>query len=148
MNGARAPAALAVAVLAASPAWADGPGAGAPAQDYVLHCQGCHGAEGEGVPHKVPTLRATLPLMVTTDAGRDFVTRVPGAASSRLTDASLAAVFNWLVVRFGGPQALRREFTAEEIASGRQRPLAGVRLARDAVAAQLAAAGSPLPGDY
>lgn len=118
------------------------------AQDYVLHCQGCHGVDGNGVAHRVPALRETLPLLVTLDEGRDFVMRVPGAASSRLSDARLAAVLNWLLVRYGGPDAMRREFTADEVGAGRHRPLAGVRAARAAVAARLAAQGTPLPVDY
>jgi mono/diheme cytochrome c family protein len=118
------------------------------AQDYVLHCQGCHGVDAVGVPHKVPALRETLPLLITIDEGRDFVMRVPGAASSRLSDSRLAAVLNWLAQRYGSAGAAHREFTADEVASGRSRPLAGVRATRASVAARLAERGTPLPLEY
>ena len=139
--------AVAAALLGLFTAAGASAGDGAAAQDFVLHCQGCHGVDAVGVPHKVPALRDTFPLLISIDAGRDFVMRVPGAASSRLSDARLAAVLNWLASRYASAAA-RQEFTAAEVADGRNRPLAGVRAARAAVAARLAERGTPLPLDY
>jgi hypothetical protein len=31
-----------------------------PAQDYMLYCMGCHGAQAEGVPGRVPPLAHAL----------------------------------------------------------------------------------------
>jgi mono/diheme cytochrome c family protein len=140
--------ALVGCVLLAAAAYAEGPAPAAAAQNYLLHCQGCHGAEGLGVAHKVPSLADSIPRLVTLDEGRDFLMRVPGAASSRLSDAALAGVLNWLVVRFAGVDALQREFTAEEVGAARRRPLAAVHRTRLEIAARLAAAGLPPPADY
>jgi hypothetical protein len=67
-----------------------------PAQDYTLFCMGCHAAQAEGVPGKVPPLAHSLGLFMRTAAGRNYLLRVPGAANSALSDAQLAAVLNWL----------------------------------------------------
>jgi mono/diheme cytochrome c family protein len=140
---------LAGGVLIASAARADGPApAAAAARDYLLHCQGCHGAEGQGVAHKVPSLADSIPRLVTIDEGREFLMRVPGAASSRLSDAALAGVLNWLVVRYAGTDALKREFTADEVGAARRRPLSAVHRTRLEIAARLLAAGLPPPADY
>src|ERR1700679_3908767 len=75
-----------------------------PAQDYMLYCMGCHGAQAEGVPGKVPPLAHTLGLYMKTPAGRDYVLRVPGAANSVLSDSELAAVLNWLAVSYSSSE--------------------------------------------
>src|SRR5258708_22747816 len=56
-----------------------------PAQDYMLYCMGCHGAQAEGVPGKVPPLAPALGLYMRTPAGRTYLLRVPGAANSGLS---------------------------------------------------------------
>jgi mono/diheme cytochrome c family protein len=96
----RAADALALAALIAMlPLRAD------PAQDYMLYCMGCHGAEARGVPGKVPPLAITLGRFMRTPEGRNYVLRVPGAANSVLSDAQLAAVLNWLAGRYGAAHA-------------------------------------------
>src|ERR1041384_2672649 len=67
-----------------------------PQQDYILYCMGCHGAQAEGVPGKVPPLAHALGRYMRTPAGRNYILRVPGAANSVLSDAQLATVLNWL----------------------------------------------------
>src|SRR5258708_40352150 len=66
----------------------------------MLYCMGCHGAQAEGVPEKVPPLAHALGLYMRTPAGRNYVLRVPGAANSVLSDEQLAAVLNWLAQSF------------------------------------------------
>ena len=141
-----APAALVLA------AFAGGAGAVTPGaeEDYVLHCRGCHGADGRGVSHRVPSLRDSLAPLMRLEEGRDFLMRVPGAANSSLSDAALAGVLNWLVVEFGGarvPADVHR-FTGEEVSAARRRPLVGVHRARNEIAARLVAAGLARPEDY
>lgn len=143
MSPRRLPRALfAFALALASAAHADAP------QDFILHCQGCHGADGQGVPHKVPAIAESIPRLVAIEAGREFLMRVPGAASSRLPDERLAGVLNWLVERYAGPAALKRPYTAEDVGAARRRPLAAVHRTRLEIAAQLAAAGLASPADY
>ena len=120
-----------------------------PAQDYMLYCMGCHGAEARGVPGKVPPLAVSLALFMRTPAGRDYVLRVPGAANSALSDTQLCAVLNWLAERYGAPGSERpAAFTAAEVAASRHVPLASVQATRREVIRQLATAGSAPPADY
>lgn len=69
-------------------------------RNYVLHGMGCHGAGGDGVSGKIPPLKAALGLFIRSNAGRQFIVRVPGASTSALTDAELAAVTNMMLRRF------------------------------------------------
>src|SRR5258708_29770543 len=71
-----------------------------PAQDYMLHCMGCHGTEAQGVPGKIPPLANALSRFMRTAEGRNYVLRVPVAANSALSDLQLTAVLNWLALKF------------------------------------------------
>jgi mono/diheme cytochrome c family protein len=121
-----------------------------PAQDYVLHCMGCHGATAEGVPGKVPALARTLTQFMRIPAGRSYVLRVPGASNSMLTDAQLAEVLNWIAGHFGAAQlpASAPPFTAQEVSAQRRMPMAAVQATRREVVKELAANGSAPPEDY
>ncbi|HME41115.1 MAG TPA: cytochrome c [Steroidobacteraceae bacterium] len=117
-----------------------------PAQDYMLFCMGCHGAQAEGVPGKVPPLAHSLGLFMRTPAGRNYVLRVPGAANSALSDAQLAAVLNWLAQEFNAGELNEQApmFTAAEVTAQRHSPLVSVLAARREVVSALAATG-PAP---
>ena len=120
-----------------------------PSQDYMLYCMGCHGADAQGVPGKIPPLAAALARYMRTDAGRNYVVRVPGAANSVLSDAQLAAVFNWLAATFPSPgDSPAAPFTPEEVTHTRHTPLANVQAARREVVRALAATGSAPAPEY
>jgi cytochrome c553 len=121
-----------------------------PAQDYMLYCMGCHGAEAEGVPGKVPPLAHSLGRFMRTSAGRDYLLRVPGAANSALSDAQLAAVLNWLAQQYnsGELDVGVPLFTTAEVAASRHTPLAAVLAARQVVVRDLAASGPAPPATY
>jgi hypothetical protein len=121
-----------------------------PAQDYMLHCMGCHGTEAQGVPGKVPPLANTLSRFMRTAEGRDYVLRVPGAANSALSDGQLAAVLNWLAVKFDTNAAASNPapFTTEEVSRLRHKPLVAVLAARSAVVRNLATTGAAPPAQY
>jgi mono/diheme cytochrome c family protein len=97
-----------------------------PRSDYLMHCAGCHLADGSGLPPEVPSLAGPLGRIVSSPAGRDYVARVPGAAQAPLSDEALAAVLNWLLLEFNRAtlptnfQALR----PREVARSRARVLA------------------------
>jgi cytochrome c553 len=121
-----------------------------PAQDYMLYCMGCHGAEAQGVPGKIPPLAHALGRFMRTPAGRDYVLRVPGAANSVLSDAQLAAVLNWLAQQFN-PEDLTAGvplFTVSEVTALRHSPLASVLAARRDVVRDLASTGTAPPANY
>jgi mono/diheme cytochrome c family protein len=121
-----------------------------PAQDYMLHCMGCHGTEARGVPGKIPPLANMLSRFMRTPEGRNYVLRVPGAANSALSDSQLAAVLNWLAVTYDSSASARgiAPFTSEEVARLRHTPLPAVLAARSAVVRNLAATGPAPPAQY
>jgi hypothetical protein len=130
-----------------------------PAQDYMLHCMGCHGTEAQGIPGKVPPLANALTRFMRTPAGRDYILRVPGAANSALSNDQLAAVLNWLAVTFdrhsshdgsqtGDIPMAPAPFTAAEIARVRHTPLVAVLATRNAVVRDLAKSGPAPPPQY
>jgi mono/diheme cytochrome c family protein len=120
-----------------------------PAQDYMLYCMGCHGAQAQGVPGKIPPLAGALALFMRTAAGRDYVLRVPGAANSALPDAQLAAVLNWLAQTYGVPgQPPVVPFSIDDVARVRRAPLADVQARRRAVVSDLAASGPAPAAQY
>jgi cytochrome c553 len=120
-----------------------------PAQDYMLYCMGCHGAEAQGVPGKIPALAGNLGRFMRTPEGRNYVLRVPGAANSALPDDRLAAVLNWLSQQYPAPhEAAPAAFTVAEVATARRTPLANVQQTRRAVVDALATTGSAPPVSY
>jgi mono/diheme cytochrome c family protein len=121
-----------------------------PAQDYMLYCMGCHGADAQGVAGKVPPLAGALGDYMRTPEGRNYVLRVPGAASSVLSDAQLAAVLNWVALRFSSTQLAGDVswFTPDEVARVRHTPLADVLATRREVVRLLAASGDAPGLDY
>ncbi len=105
----------------------------------MLHCMGCHTPDGGGEPGRVPSLRDTLVPFAAAPAGRRFLVQVPGAAQSKLSNAELAAVLNWMVGTLSAqpPRPGLRPFTATEVATYRSRPLVAVRAERERLRASL-----------
>ncbi|MEM7019417.1 MAG: hypothetical protein AAF512_19025 [Pseudomonadota bacterium] len=94
--------------------------------DYLLHCGGCHLANGRGAPPEIPTLRNELGKIVDSLAGRDYIARVPGSAQAPISDAALANVLNWILREFNA-ETLPKDFqpmSAEEVGRSRQNILA------------------------
>jgi len=130
-----------LAALAITASLVDTADAG-PAQDYTLYCMGCHGAQAQGVPGKIPPLAGTLTRFMRTPAGRNYVLRVPGAANSALPDSQLTAVLNWLAEHYRAPnEPPAVPFTVEELARVRHVPLANVQATRREVIHSLATSG-------
>jgi hypothetical protein len=140
---------ISLLMLAAAGGWI-GPVRANPAQDYMLYCMGCHGAQAEGVPGKVPPLAHSLGMFMRTPGGRNYVLRVPGAANSALSDAQLAGVLNWLAHEFNAGELTADVpmFTAAEVTAQRHSPLVSVLAARREVVRDLAASGAAPPASY
>lgn len=158
---ARAAALAALMVAAALPAAAQGVSFGAPTRvprehdsdigsastgnpslDYVLHCQGCHQAEGVGLPGAVPQLKDSVARFAALPGGREYLSRVPGVAQSQIDDAAVAALLNWLLPHFDAAHLLAdfRPFTADEVGPLRRHPLVNASEVRASV---LAGHGAP-----
>lgn len=101
-----------------------------PHVDYMLHCQGCHGADGRGSPGAVPSLQNQVGRFLRAPGGREYLIRVPGSAQSALGDAELAELLNWMIHGFGPEDADFTPFSAEEVSRHRARPLVDVEAVR------------------
>ena len=90
-------------------------------EHYVLHCSGCHGETGEGIPQIAPTL-AEMGELVKLAEGRTYLVRVPGVAQSALDDGALAALLNHLISRLGGTRP-EPPYSSAEVGALRASPL-------------------------
>jgi hypothetical protein len=94
-------------------------------QNWTLNCQGCHRPDGSGSDSTAPGLAGTVAKFLWVPGGREYLIRVPGVATSPLSDADLAEVMNWMLWRFDKEHLPSnfRPFTAAEMAPLRSRPL-------------------------
>lgn len=92
-----------------------------PRSDFMLHCMGCHLADGSGTPPGIPALRDRVGYYLQIPGGREYLTQVPGVANAPLDDARLAGVLNWIVREFGRASAPPEwaPFTAAEVGRSR-----------------------------
>lgn len=94
-------------------------------QDWTLNCQGCHRQDGTGTPATAPSLAGTVARFLWVPGGREYLGRVPGVATSALSNADLAEVLNWMLWRFDEQNLPSnfQPFTAAEIGRLRTQPL-------------------------
>jgi hypothetical protein len=94
-------------------------------QNWTLNCQGCHRFDGSGSDATAPGIAGTVAKFLRVPGGREYLIRVPGVATSPLSDADLAEVMNWMLWRFDKEHlpASFQPYTAAEIAPLRARPL-------------------------
>ncbi|MFN8644589.1 MAG: cytochrome c [Candidatus Binatia bacterium] len=114
-----------------------GEAAAGEAADYVMHCRGCHGPDGQGAAGGAPDLRGSIGRFLLVPGGREYLIRVPGTSQSELGDADTAALLNWMVRQFGPVPADFAPFTTAEVAAHRRPPLSEVRATRAALLAAL-----------
>ena len=96
-------------------------------QDWMLHCQGCHGADGSLSTPGMPALRGQVAQYLRVQGGRAQLVQVPGIANASLSDARMAATLNWMLVTFDGEHLPEdfRAFTGKEVGALRNRTVAG-----------------------
>ena len=99
--------------------------------NYILHCQGCHLADGQATPGKIPPLVGAGKFLAV-EGGREFLVRVPGVSLSIIPDDELAELMNWMLYRFSAEDmpAAFEPYTAEEVGRYRQEPLVEVETVR------------------
>ena len=75
-----------------------------------------------------------------TRAGREYLVRVPGSATSALTDRQLAEVLNWIIIEFAGDSADPdfAPYNADEVRALRKTPLNEVEYYRVQVLTEIA----------
>lgn len=105
-------------------------------QNWTLNCQGCHRPDGSGSAGTTPSLKGTTAKFLSVPQGREYLSRVPGVATSPLSDADLAEVLNWMLWRFDEEHVPPgfTPYTPAEVGELRRRPL---RLEASQVRAQL-----------
>jgi len=111
--------------------------------NYQMSCQGCHAPDGSGA-NSVPRMRDHVGNFLVTEAGREYLVRVPGSAVSALGDAELAEVLNWIVVEFAGSSAQEsfKPYSSQEVGRLRQQPLNEVIQYRAQLLADIASANT------
>jgi len=111
-----------------------------PHVNYMTECQGCHMPDGRGIAGSVPSMKGELYRFLDVKGGRAFLVQVPGSANSKLSDADLAALLNWLVSKMGGPaEGGFRPYTPEEVAGYRAKRMVDVVNTRAALIARFPA---------
>ena len=92
--------------------------------DYMLHCQGCHMADGAGVEGTVPPLPGEVGKFISSAEWRDYLVQVPGASQALIDDEALARLMNWIVRRFDPENAKDlKPYEADEVGRLRSRPV-------------------------
>jgi mono/diheme cytochrome c family protein len=92
--------------------------------DYMLHCQGCHMADGSGVEGTVPPLPGEVGKFISSPEWRDYLVQVPGASQAFIDDAALARLMNWIVRRFDPENAKDlKPYEAAEVGRLRRQPV-------------------------
>ena len=101
-----------------------------PYDNYVLGCGGCHGIDGVSNPRLVPQLRGQVGYFLQTQAGREYLVRVPNVAFYTVSNEELAQMLNYMVFTIGrdGVPANARPYTASEVGRLRKSPLTEVSL--------------------
>jgi len=92
--------------------------------NYMLHCQGCHLPETEGVEGRVPPMKNFVGYFLHSEEGRDFLIRVPGVAGSALDDGEVVELMNWLLQTYSADQlpAQYLPYTLAEVDALRRDP--------------------------
>jgi cytochrome c553 len=101
------------------------PDAGRAWQHWTLNCQGCHRPDGSGSSATAPALAGTVAKFLHVRGGREYLGRVPGVATSPLSDRDLAELLNWMLWRFDAAHVPAHfdPYTPTEIALLRAQPL-------------------------
>lgn len=101
--------------------------------NYVEHCGGCHGIQGDAAPADLPSLRGRVGWFMCTAEGRAYLLHLPNVARSRITDNDdLADLLNFMVFGLGGASTPKdaRPFTGAEVARERAFPLTSLSLVK------------------
>jgi hypothetical protein len=101
--------------------------------DYVEHCGGCHGVQGDASPADLPSLRGRVGWFMCTPEARAYLLHLPNVARSRITDNDqLADLLNFMVFGLGGASTPKnaKPFGAAEVERERKSPFTSVSLVK------------------
>lgn len=100
--------------------------------NYMLQCQGCHKANGEGILGSVPNFHVSGSQILKIAEGREFFIRVPGSAYSPLSDQELTDVLNYIIEDIIAQKTIAK-YTLEEVSLHRTRRLVNVAETRQRI---------------
>jgi mono/diheme cytochrome c family protein len=111
-----------------------------PEQLYMLNCWGCHLPKGEGIPGTAPPLRDAADFL-RVRGGREYLIEVPGVSQSRLSNAQVAEVMNWMLNSFSKDRMPPdfRPYTDAEIAQFRSTRMLDIKKVRAELVSQMVA---------
>lgn len=111
---------------------------------YALNCQGCHGASGVSVA-EIPTLARRVGYFARIADGRRYLIEVPNVALSAASDADVAAIMNYVLLRFSRAELPEgfKPYTAAEVRMLRRARIDPAMRRRQVVAELLAARRIP-----
>ncbi|HZD52825.1 MAG TPA: hypothetical protein VE175_07235 [Woeseiaceae bacterium] len=136
---------LILSLLAVQVARAEQP----PPVNYMLHCMGCHLADGSGGPPAVPDMRGEMGCLLSVPGGRKYLVQVPGASQAPISDAELASLINYMLGTFNADTlpAEYKPFTEDEVTRWRKDWLPDVAAVRRELTSHLpaACAADPAP---
>jgi len=130
---------LLLIALLSGPALSQGVDSNHAQNNFMLHCQGCHKADGSGLPGSVPSMKNFVSKFLSVPEGREFLIRVPGSANSSLSDKDLAELLNWMLMELS-TEGLPDDFTLYtevEVRQERARVLVDVAAFRATLVAQM-----------
>jgi hypothetical protein len=92
---------------------------------WALNCQGCHRPDGSGTRGATPPINGEVAKFLNVNGGRSYLARVPGVANAPLSDAILAELLNWMLIRFDQDHLPRnhKPYTDKEVAALRAKGL-------------------------
>jgi hypothetical protein len=107
--------------------------------NYMLHCMGCHLADGSGGAPDVPDVRGEMGCLLSVEGGREYLVQVPGASQAPISDAELAAIVNYMLETFNADTlpAAYTPLTDDEVATWRDDWLPDVTAFRNDLLRQL-----------
>ena len=106
--------------------------------DYMLHCQGCHMADGSGVEGTVPPLPGEVGKFISSPEWRDYLVQVPGASQAFIDDEALARLMTWIIRRFDPENAKDlKPYEAAEVGRLRRRPVTNPTAVRQRIIAEV-----------
>lgn len=71
-----------------------------PKENYMIFCQGCHAAKGQGLTDQVPAFKGQVSKFLSIEGGREYLIQVPGVSKSAMSSEALADLMNWIVQEF------------------------------------------------
>lgn len=111
---------------------------------YLLHCSGCHQADGTGSPgNGIPNMKGHVGHFLRVPEGRAFLIQVPGTSQSPLNDADTAELINWMVGAFSKAEMPTgfSPYSAKEVSDLRAHPLNDAATTRHDLAQRLSRMG-------